>query len=100
MKYNVIDYYDNYLIKDGEDFVWECNGVGVTDIYIQLDEDVTDADIIAILRERNLLSLQATVETVLVEWIDEHWCELTDAETGEPLYRLVKAENYGNEVIG
>lgn len=90
MQYRVVDYYDNYLIKDGDDFTWECNGVGMTDICIWFDEDATDADVIAKLREKELLSLQATTETVSVEWLDESWCELTDAETGEPLYRLIK----------
>lgn len=90
MQYRVVDYYDNYLIKDDDDFTWECNGVGTTDMCIWFDEDTTDADVIAKLREKELLSLQATTETVSVEWLDEGWCELTDAETGEPLYRLMK----------
>lgn len=91
MQFRLIDYYDNYQIEDNEfGSVWECNGVAQTDIVIELSVEPSNAEIIGTLREMNLLSLQATEKTVLVEWYDEGWIELTNAQTGEPLYRLVE----------
>lgn len=91
MQFRLIDYYDNYQIEDNEfGSVWECNGVAQTDEVIELSAEPSNAEIIGTLREMDLLSLQATEETVLVEWYDENWIELTDAQTGEPLYRLVE----------
>ena len=88
MKYNLIDYFDVW----GNDVEgYEVNNLCKTDIYINIEEEDNDVDILVKLVESGYF-LPNAVKKVEVEWLEESYIEFYEKNNYMPLCRLEKRE--------
>lgn len=84
--FTLIDYFDVYQDLDGN---WCVNNL-CPFTKVKIPYNMTDQGLINLLIKIGYLNASANENNILVSWLEENWCELEHAETGEPLCRLVK----------
>ena len=87
--YKLIDYFD---VLGNEEDGWEVNNLCTRETGLVIAEDVTDEELINFLIKINYLGENCSTENVMVEWMDETICELTQRYNQMPLGRLVMEE--------
>lgn len=86
-EFTIVDYFDVYEDSEG---CYQVNNIARTDYKFTLAESDGDNVLVDKLKEVGYLNNDVSIDDLYIEWLDDYYCEISNAEDLYPICRIEK----------